>query len=246
MTQEELAGALGIHVRTVRNIENRHFAPSPRTVLLFAELEKQYKRNGSAEPMKSPSIWKSEPYSMPVRAALVKLGVDELELTQAPMFTDILEAVNGGLPEVARAMRFSNDPNIVAFLKEYCRAHEKDRAIVPWEAFALKAGVDIRQLLGAITLTLLEHGVNIVKVIAITHHPDVVRARIKNALKPGGVRDRNAIDKMLGLLPASTGDTIFNFPGAWSRDDVVEIEPNDIDLNDLFPDLAETQKMLAE
>ena len=163
--------------------------------------------------MKSPTISKSESYSMQVQAALVKLGVDELELRKALPFTEVLKETTGGLPEVIGAMRFSNDSSIVAFLKEYDRVHEKDRTNLPWEAFAVKAGVDIPHLLGAIYLALHQHTANMVKFIAFTHHPAVMKASIENALRPSGIRDRNALHKMHGFLPIRKGDTsVFFLP----------------------------------
>ena len=143
------------------------------------------------------------------------------------------------------AMRFSDNPHIQEFLEvydEWKQLHD----YVPLEAFALAADVDFSQLLGAAIFALQNQFANIVKVIAITSHPATVRARIKNALKPGGVKDRNALDTALRFLPQPKGTTTIIMPGGGTVVQDSGMNPDDVDTQDLFPDLAQTQKMLTE
>src|SRR5262249_36421226 len=142
--------------------------------------------------------------------AITKLEIDRIELAQAPRFQGMFREAKGGLKEVLRTMRFSRDPAVKAFLKVYDSIDPEIRGLLPWEVFALKAGVDIPHLVGAMILALREQGANLVKIIAITHHADTVKARIREAKKPEGVRDRNALDTALGLLPKPKGVTIIN------------------------------------
>ena len=189
------------------------------------------------------------------------MEIDSLELSQAPRFMGMFKEAHGGLKEVLRMIRFSYDPAVKAFLKTYDSTDERIRNLLPWEVFALKAGVDIPHLVGAMILALREQGANLVKIIAITHHAETVKARIRAAKKPDGVRDRNALDTALGLLPKPKGVSII-FPIATAEapappqeegelptvdNDLARvIEADDIEPDDLFPDLADTQKLLAE
>lgn len=177
-------------------------------------------------------------------ATLVKLGVDETELKRAPQITNILKEAHGGLKSVIAAMRFSRNGHIQAFLEEFDSGTDMDRRIVPWEAWAIVAKADIPQLLGAIVLALRDQSVNLVKILAISHHPAMVKARIKNAMKPGGVRDRNAIDTALRFLPAAKGPTIIALPGGTVVTEIDDTGEVDADPDTLFPDLSETHKLI--
>src|SRR5215831_14263951 len=127
-------------------------------------------------------------------AALIRMNVDRDVLEQSTVgLTDILNKAEGGIPAVLQAMRFSTDPTIGEFLGKYDAAGVRDRRIVPFEAFAIQAGVDIRQLLGAIILALRDHSATEVKITALTSHAAVTKATVENALKPSGYRDRQMI-----------------------------------------------------
>lgn len=164
--------------------------------------------------------------------------------------TPILEEAEGGLPAVLAAMRFSTDPTITLFLRAYDSGSETDRLVVPWEAWAIKAKIDINTLLGEIIFALRQQSVNAVKVLAITSHPDVVRARIKSAKTPRGYKDRDALDTALGLLPQQKGATFigkFFAPGAVDGGEKPDLShPEESDVDDIFPDLQTTQMLLTD
>ncbi len=213
------------------------------------------KRLAGGQPLaiEKPPSWdlpslKSDSCDLLLRGALIKLGIDEQELQRTPRLTEICREAHGGLDAVIRAMRLSFDPSVEAFLREYDAAHPQDREIVPWEAFAMLARVDIRQLLGAIILALREQSVQMVKVIAITSHPATMRARVQSAMWPGpdGVRDRNALDQALKFLPTSKGTTFITMPGGTViNTDHEQDAETEVDPEDLFPDLAVTQKLIG-
>jgi len=104
------------------------------------------------------------------------------------------------LKPVLFAMYLSQDPVVQCFLAKRDSLGPWARENVCWEAIALAAGVDLEHLLGATILALREFG----KTIAITRYPEVLARRIEYAKLPGGWRDRDAIDKLLGLLPFNT------------------------------------------
>ena len=168
--------------------------------------------------------------------------------------TETLERAEGGIPAVIGALRFSGDVSVQAFLRVYDEATEPDRRILPLEAFAMLAEVDIPQLLGDAIFALQRQSANIVKIIAVTNHPRTMDARVKAALKPGGYRDRNAMDTALHFLPTPKGTTVLiphlvNIDATTvdgSDPSLVKLNPEDVDTEDLFPNLEDTQKLLTE
>lgn len=183
---------------------------------------------------------------------VAKLGIDPIALAQAPPLTETLERAEGGIPAVIAALRFSGDASVQMFLRAYDEATDVDRKILPLEGFAMLAEVDIPQLLGDAIFALQRQSANIVKIIAVTNHPGTVQARVKAALKPGGYRDRNALDTALRFLPVSKGATVLISPlvpidtNTVDNSDPVKLNPEEVDTEDLFPNLEETQKLLTE
>jgi hypothetical protein len=193
--------------------------------------------------------------------ALKRLGVDVLALRSAPEITPLLKNAEGGLKAVLGAMRFaSDDPSIQFFLEKYDSTPSGDREKLSWEAIALAAGVDLRVFLGAAMLALQSHAVNTVKIIAMTSHPKITRARVKYGLLPSGEKDRTALDTAMGFLPSPKGPTFIgkaifgsgnqtmNAQGAGRGDDdedgpVIEAD-GDLDLDDLFPPANDIQQKL--
>ena len=156
-------------------------------------------------------------------------------------------------------MRFSsNDEVIKDFLKKYDSIPEGDRGYISWEAVALSAGLEINHLLGSIMLALQAESVNMVKVIAVTNHPAITRARVKYGQLPSGERDRTALDTAMGFLPSPKGPTFIGKAvfgssqatgsGTKSDDDDDDARPamfgEDDDLDKLFPSASQTQEKL--
>jgi len=163
--------------------------------------------------------------------------------------TPMLMEAEGGLPAVLSAMRFSADPYIVKFLKAYDATTDIDRAALPWEVWAIKAGLQIEPLLGSILIALRQYSVNTIKLLTISTHPEVVRARIQNALTPKGYRDRDAIDTALGFLPQQKGATFIGkyFSGtAVPEEEKPPTRPDEPGVEDLFPDISNTQFLLTD
>jgi hypothetical protein len=193
--------------------------------------------------------------------ALKRLGVDVLALRSAPEITPLLKNAEGGLKAVLGAMRFaSDDPSIQSFLEKYDSTPSGDREKLSWEAIALAAGVDLRVFLGAAMLALQSHAVNTVKIIAMTSHPKITRARVKYGLLPSGEKDRTALDTAMGFLPSPKGPTFIgkaifgsgnqtmNAQGAGRGDDdedgpVIDGD-SDPDLDNLFPPSNDMQTKL--
>jgi hypothetical protein len=97
----------------------------------------------------------------------------------------------------------------------------RDREKLSIEAIALAAKLDIRHLWGEIMLAMREHSVNSVKVIAVANHPEVIKRRVEFAQLPGGFRDRDALDTMLGASAVSTREqrSSISFLLSGSRED---------------------------
>jgi hypothetical protein len=142
------------------------------------------------------------------QAALKRLGVTIQELKTAPEITPLLKLADGGIAKVIGAMRMVQGDDLIAtFLKKYDELSSRDRRRVPIEAIALAADVDIHALLGSIMLALQAQAVSAVKIIAMTAHPAITKARARYGELPGGHRDRAALDTAMGFLPSPKGPT---------------------------------------
>lgn len=202
---------------------------------------------GNVPLSKKKGLSKSEVLLKRRNIALAKVDLDPLEIDRAPQISKIFADADVDTETIIQAMRFSNDSNICAFMKSYDESSPTDRKVLPLEAFAIMADVNIAQLLGAIVLAMRDQSANIVKIIATSAHPSVIRASVRNALRPGGVKDRNAIHTAMRLLPVSKGATIL-IPnlGQIQQGAEMEIDGDDVDTEALFPNLEQTQKMLGE
>lgn len=193
--------------------------------------------------------------------ALKRLGVDALALRSAPEITPILKNAQGGLKGVLEAMRFaSDDPTIQSFIEKHDSIPIGDREKISWEAIALAAGLDLKLLLGCTISALQNHSASVVKIIALTSHPKIAKARVKYGLMAGGEKDRTAMDTALGLLPSPKGPTFIgkavfgsgsqtmNAQGAGKNDDddddVIEGDTDDPDLDHLFPGSNQMQQRI--
>lgn len=176
---------------------------------------------------------------------LAKWRLKPADIERQPKITAVLAQAAGGLKAVVEAMRFSQDPLIVEFLRVYDDSAEADRKNMPFEAFAVIAKIDATALLGAIIMCIREHSVNVVKIIAMTGHPLSMQARVRSARTLGGIRDRDALDRGLGFLPAPKGPTFINRVSL-TQGEAEELEEGaEPDVNFLFPTLSDTQKKLS-
>lgn len=149
---------------------------------------------------------------------------------------------------VIDAMRFSTEPSVAAFLQVFDATPVCDRKQIPFEAVALKAAVNIPELLGAIVLCFRSYQAQKVAILAMAGHPDVTRKTIDNAKLPGGEADRRLLHTALGFLPTPKGASFnLNFsnftqpqPVATPEGDREEDTPPDV--NDLFPVITEKQE----
>jgi hypothetical protein len=185
-----------------------------------------------------------------VKHALVMLDVDLRAFDRSPKFMEMLEHHSlGGLEQVVAAMRLSSDPIVQQFLARWDELNPEYKKIVPWEAIAQKLELDTRQLLGAIIIALRDYSAMEVKLEAITAHAQITKSTVNSAMIPGneGYRDRQLIHTALGFLAPPKGQTInVNMPGSLNESDEM-IAAEDIDMNEMFPDLMSTQrKMLPD
>lgn len=191
------------------------------------------------------------------RDALLRLSVTEQQLNECGDISSLLKMGKGGLTGTLQALRFSVAHEAESFLKKYDETPERDRQSVPWEAIALAAGVQPSSLLGVAILAIQAYSANAVKIIALTHHPQVAEARVKFALQEKGGADRAALDTSLGFLPTTRGNSInlnFGFgekPNRLESDSPMPTLPaptddgREGDLGHLFPSLSNTQDSLV-
>lgn len=165
----------------------------------------------------------------------------------APQITPILNEVTDGVKIAFKAMRFSSEPLIVAFLEKWDSLSAHDQEKCPIEAVAISANLDIKHLWGEMMLAIREQSVASVKIIAVASHPEITKKRVEFAKTPGGFRDRDALDTMLGALPKNQGISIFNkiFTGTKEteeeKNDPLPPEMED-DIDVMFPDCSAMQE----
>ena len=165
----------------------------------------------------------------------------------------MFKKAEGGLEAVLDAMRFSSqDESIAAFLQKYDSIPVGDRERLPWEAIALAAKLDLRQLAGAMMFALNEASVSTVKIIALSSHPAVMQKTIDYAMLPGGDRDRTIVHRALGFLPDPKGPTfigkaVFGASGEQRQEQnskEANFDSEEDDLDDLFPPATAMQEKL--
>lgn len=186
--------------------------------------------------------------------ALRRLGVPANQVEIAPGISALLKQAYGGIKTAIEAMRFSYDISIVTFLQKYDNLPARDRDSLPLEAICIAAMVDPTRLLGATILALQNYSASTVKIIALSHHPELMRKRAEFGMKEGGLGDRNVIDQGLGFTPTAKGSTFIINPGGMKqidggkKDDKLPPPPaeeEETDLQHLFPSLSETQTTLV-
>ena len=153
-----------------------------------------------------------------------------------------------------KAMRFATqDEEISAFLNKYDSIPPGDRQYLPWEAIALAADVNLIYFLGAVQLAAVQYFGNVSKMIAISNHPSITKARVKYGQDPSGERDRQSLDIMVGALPSPKGPTFIGnavFGGSSlgkgkdDDDEPVPVFSGNDDFNQLFPPASEMQEKL--
>ena len=177
---------------------------------------------------------------------LSRLGVAVVDLVTAPKISPILREIQGGKQLALKAMRFSETECIQKFLEKYDSISARDREKLSIEAIALAAKLDIRHLWGEIMLAMREHSVNAVKVIAVGSHPAMIKKQVEFAMTPGGSRDREALNIMLGASPSPKGPTFINkfFAGGRDQDDSKEDPAEELvgDVEYIFPDSSQMQE----
>lgn len=184
--------------------------------------------------------------------AMKRLGVDPSKIGRLPPINKLLkEQSKSGISGAIEAMRLSDGEDSVKFLEKYDSITERDRECLSIEIIAVAAGVNPRALLGEILLAAREYSVLKFKIQALEAHPDILEKRIEYAKLPGGYRDRDALDTILGALPRSKttfidkfyassesqgGDTTSESDQENTPAPIIETEAMVEDENYLFPD----------
>jgi hypothetical protein len=177
---------------------------------------------------------------------LRRLKVSKADLASAPDISSIIRQTPKGKRLVLKALRFSTDPLARAFLEKYDSIAERDREELSFEAIGLAAGCDLKTLLGEMMLAVREHSVTSVKLIAIAAHPLITKKRVEFAQQPGGFRDRDKLDEMLGAIKPGAGSTFINKFFAATTKEMPENEEQAEELVDdldyMFPDSSVMQE----
>jgi len=109
--------------------------------------------------------------------------------------------------EAARLIQ-DQDERIKRFVYAYDSASETDKAALVLEDLCSAADIPADELLGLIIPALWKRNVDISKLIAAVHHPEIVEATIQAAKSPFGMPDRKMLHDHMGFLPLPKGQTI--------------------------------------
>lgn len=143
---------------------------------------------------------------------------------------------------VIDAIRFSQEPAVVDFLKVYDSTPVCDRKQISFEAIALKARVDFNALLGAMMFSFRHMTKTKSALIAMEAHPGVVAATAKFAKKAKHVQDRKMLHEAVGFLPTPKGQSInLNFPGT-EKEAPDSGEAGSPEFDGLFPLITKKQE----
>lgn len=138
-------------------------------------------------------------------------------------------------------MRYSSNPEVGKFLKVYDDTPKFDRDQIPFSAFAIKAGCNIPELLGAIVLCFRDYQAQKSAIKVMAAHPKVLDSTIMYAGMPGGERDRRMIHEMVGAIKTPKGTNInFNFGNDTPEPEKPEDTPPEV--NEIFPVINSKQE----
>jgi hypothetical protein len=173
--------------------------------------------------------------------------VNLAELERMPEVSALLRETVGSVTAAIKVMRFSDDEDIVKFLKTYDAIPVGDLPSVPLEAIILASRVPTKSLIGAILFTFKAVQGHKSALMAIAKHPEVLAKRIEYAMLPGGLGDRDKLDLALGFLPSPKGASInLNFGQRASESKENPSLPDDDDVNDIFPMITDQQESWQE
>jgi len=116
----------------------------------------------------------------------------------------------GGKETCINAARLviDQDERIKRFVYAYDSATGVDKEKIILEDLCSAADITPDELLGLIIPALWKRNVDISKLIAAVHHPEIVEATIQAAKGPFGMPDRKMLHDHMGFLPLSKGQTI--------------------------------------
>lgn len=121
----------------------------------------------------------------------------------------MLKRVLGAAHKAVDALRFSQDPQAIAFLEVYDELPVCDREnYLTLEAICLKAHVSPSAILGATLMASKQLMAQESALKAIIAHPEVVDSTITAAKLLGGDKDRKMLHEAVGFLPTKPGNSI--------------------------------------
>ena len=234
--------------------------PSLNGPVLEAKTNPSASASGNSSNLNSLPLPKLKVAQQRSKEALKRLKIKPEELRLVPQFSSTLRLAGGSLNAVMQAILFDNsDPTIRSFLDAYDSIPIGDRKSIPWEAIALKSGVNVQQFVGAAVIALTRKSAIASKIIAVSNHPKVMKATVTYAQYAGGEKDRKMLHEMMGTLPTPKGPTFIGKAifgsgksvmesdgdeGGGSSNAPADVFTDDDDFEELFPSAKEIQDKL--
>jgi hypothetical protein len=174
--------------------------------------------------------------------------VDSDLLSKAAPISDILGKKYNRPEKVATLLRASDSEVARKLLKYWDGLPQQDRIRLTLEAVCVGAKVQTQELCGVVICSLRDRKIQESTVEALTSHPDVMRATIRNAKTKEGFQDRKLLHSMptIGFLPGPQGSQfqvnlgIMNNPAQTpaQRGNVRDAEPEDLNVSEIFPSIT--------
>jgi hypothetical protein len=130
-----------------------------------------------------------------------RLGITPEPMRGRAKIAPLLHSVEGSIPAVVEALRWSQEPEAVAFLAKYDAIPFADREYLSIDEICVAAGVEGTKLLSVAADSMMKTAVYVAQIHCAVSLPAVARAAIERALGPKGWRDRKLLLQKIGVVP---------------------------------------------
>lgn len=134
----------------------------------------------------------------------IRLEVDPEVVARAPKVS-ILFKQAGGQDKVWEALDLSDSPDARKLVRTRALLNQSERAVAPFEAIALSAGMTTKHAFGVVAEAIIEASQDASRILLHTSMPEVMQASIDHAKKPDGVVDRRMLMQSTGLATRPKG-----------------------------------------
>lgn len=161
------------------------------------------------EPTESPEAGprkrsRSASSKVLLRNALVMLGITQADLDTSPKIEHLL-----GRIDVFQYLEGSEEPEARQILELRKRLTDKQRSVVPFEAYCVAAVIPVKKMFGIISAECMDQEDKAKQLLFRATHKQVLQATIDSALDPIGVADRKMLHQAANFVPVPKNSVTF-------------------------------------